>query len=194
MPPASNAGTLDRVARYLSIVGHPYIVIPASIGAIAILRGGDARAALGVALAFALVSLVVLFGIRSGRFNDFDVSERRDRPGFYVVLTAGTLALGFWHRADPPTFRACMIAGAALAACGVINRWTKASLHTAFSLYAAGLWAAWSLAAGLVALPIAAAVAWSRVRLGRHSSREVLVGGVVGLIAGVCLVLSSRVR
>lgn len=193
MSAASNDGALDRVARYLSIVGHPYIVIPASIAAIAILRGGDARAALGVAVAFAVVSVVVLIGVRAGRFKDFDVSERRQRPGFYLVMTAATLALAFWLRADAQAFRACLIAGALLAACGVLNRWLKASLHTAFSLYAAGFWAAWSLAAGLIALPIAAAVAWSRVRLGRHSAREVLVGGVVGFVAGLCLLLATSV-
>jgi membrane-associated phospholipid phosphatase len=189
MSPVSSSA-LDRVARYLSIIGHPYIVIPASVAAIAILRGGDARAALGVAIAFTAISVVVLLGIRAGRFDDFDVSERRQRPGFYLVMTLGALALAFWLRADAQAFRACLIAAAALAACGVLNRWIKVSLHTVFSLYAAGFWATWSLVAGLIALPIAAAVAWSRVRLGRHSTREVLVGGMVGLCAGLCVLLA----
>jgi hypothetical protein len=182
------AGPIQRLARYLSIVGHPFIVIPMSVAAVSVLRGGDTRAAASVALLFLAVSIGVLFGIRAGRFNDFDVSERQRRPSFYVMLTGATLGLAVWLREQPGALRACALAGAALAVCGLLNRWTKASLHTAFALYAAGLWGAWSVSAGRVALLIAVAVAWSRVRLGRHSWNEVAVGAAVGLVAGACLV------
>ncbi|HWO08887.1 MAG TPA: hypothetical protein VNN80_05385 [Polyangiaceae bacterium] len=181
----------DHAARSLSLLGHPFMVIPASVGAVGVLRGGDGRSALGVAALFVAVSVTIFLGVRSGRFNDFDVSERQRRPAFYALVTAGTLALALRLRDDPEAFRACAIAGAVLVACGLLNRWTKASLHTAFALYAAGLWGAWSLGTGLVALPIAASVAWSRVRLGRHSTLEVAAGGVVGLAAALCLVLLS---
>jgi membrane-associated phospholipid phosphatase len=188
-PAAAAAGQVSRLARYLSILGHPFIVIPASVAASSVLRGGDARAALGVAGLFIAVSVLVLVGIKAGRFNDFDVSERQRRPGFYVLLASATLAFGAWRREEPEVFRACALAGAVLITCGLLNRYTKVSLHTAFALYAAGFWGAWSSGAGLVALPIAAAVAWSRVHLGRHSAREVLVGAAVGLVAASVLVL-----
>jgi membrane-associated phospholipid phosphatase len=68
-----------------------------------------------------------------------------------------------------------------------LNHWAKASLHTVFALYAAGLWGAWSIGAGIVAVPLAASVAWSRVRLGRHSCKEVLAGATVGLAAAFAL-------
>jgi hypothetical protein len=177
---------LQRLARYLSVVGHPFIVIPASVGAVSVLRGGDTRVAASVAFLFIAVSLGILVGIRAGRFNDFDVSERQRRPPFYILVVGATVTLGVWLRHEPGALRACAIASAVLAACGLVNRWTKASLHTAFALYVAGLWGAWSVSAGLVALAIAASVAWSRAHLGRHSWREVCAGAAIGLVGGGC--------
>lgn len=188
MPTARVADPIHRFARYLSIVGHPFIALPASVAALSVLRGGDARAAAGLAALFVVVSIAVLVGIRQGRFNDFDVSERQRRSGFYAVATAGTVMLGILQRDNPGALRACLIAAAVLVVCGVLNHRTKASLHTAFALYAAGFWAAWSISAGLVALPIAAAIAWSRVRLARHTVAEVFTGAGVGLVAALSFV------
>lgn len=182
------ADPVQRLARYLSVVGHPFIVIPASVGALSVVRGGDTRAAVSVAFLFTAVSVGILIGIRAGRFNDFDVSERQRRPGFYALVTAVAVALGVWVRDEPEALRACAIAGAVLVACALLNRWTKVSLHAAFALYAGGLWGAWSVSAGLVALPIAASVAWSRVQLGRHSWREVGAGAAIGLLGASCLI------
>lgn len=183
----------QRVAVQLSIIGHPFVVIVASVGALAMLRGSaGVRPALVVAVPFIAASAVILLGIGSGRFNDFDVSEREKRPGFYAVLTLATLALAVWIRDDAGALRACLIASGVLGVCGLLNRWTKASLHTAFALYAAGLWGAWSLAAGLAALPLAAGVAWSRACLGRHTWSEIGVGAAVGLVGGA-LLLAGKV-
>lgn len=115
---------------------------------------------------FAAVSVAIVLGIRAGRFDDFDdfdVSEREQRAGFYPLVIAGIIGVAYSFRQDAQAMRACISAGALLVSCSAANRWLKASLHTAFGLYAAGLWATWSLSAGLLALPFAAAVAWSRV-------------------------------
>jgi len=184
-------GLLYDVARYVSIVGHPFLVIPASAAARSVLHGDRAHAAstaAAVALVFFTVSAAILGGVRAGRFNDFDVSERQRRPGFYVLLTVVTLALALWFRDEPGAFRACWIASAVLGVCGLLNRWLKVSLHTAFALYAAGLWWAWSASAALVGLPLVAAVAGSRVLLGRHSWTEVGAGALVGGVGAALLV------
>lgn len=188
-PAAPSGALVHQLARYLSIVGHPFVVLPASVAAVSLLRGGSVRAGALLAGVFLVVSALVVAGIKAGRFNDFDVSERERRPAFYLLVTAGTAALALWLRGDAGAVRACVSAGALLVACGLVNRWTKASLHTAFALYAVGFWAAWSPLAGLLALPLAAAVAWSRIYLGRHTKAEVLVGAALGLIAAVALLL-----
>ena len=189
MPPQPAPDPLHAVARFLSIVGHPFLVLPASIGGIAVLRGGDPQTGLALAAAFLVVSLAIVLGVRAGRFNDFDVSERERRPGFYALAILVTIVLAARLRQEPQAFWACVTAGATLIVSGLLNRRIKASLHTVFALYAAGLWFVWSSRAGLLALPVAAAVAWSRLYLRRHSGAEVLVGAAVGLLAGTALVL-----
>lgn len=183
------ADPVQRLARYLSIIGHPFIALPASVGAVSALNDADERAAVRLGVVFVVVSACVVMGMATGRFNDFDVSERQRRPAFYALVTGATLALGAGLRDEPGALATCSVAAAVLAVCGVLNRRTKASLHTAFALYAAGLWGAWCISAGLAALPIAAAVAWSRVRLGRHTWSEVGCGALVGVVGGVCLML-----
>jgi membrane-associated phospholipid phosphatase len=188
-PPAATAEPARQLARSLSIVGHPFLVLPASVAAVSLLRGGGVRSGMLLVLLFAVVSALIVAGVRAGRFNDFDVSERERRPRFYLLVIAGTAALAYSLRADERAVRACVSAGALLVACGLANRWSKASLHTAFGLYAAGFWAAWSPAAGLIALPLVAAVAWSRIQLRRHTTAEVVVGAALGLLAAAALLL-----
>lgn len=180
-----------RLARHLSVAGHPFIVIPASVAAVSVLRGGGSSSGASIAIVFVAAAAAVLIGVRTGHFNDFDVSERQRRPAFYLIVTAATAALAFRVREQPDALWACCTAAALLITSGLLNRWIKASLHTSFSLYAAGLWGVWSLPAGLIALPIAASIAWSRVHLGRHSRAEVLAGAALGLVAGASLVLRA---
>jgi membrane-associated phospholipid phosphatase len=188
-PAATPATPLDRFARHLSGFGHPFVVVPCSVAAISILRGDAPHAAASVAALFIAMTVAVVVGVKAGRFNDFDVSERSRRPGFYVLIIGGTVALGFWLRDEPEAFGACVVAAAVLVVCGVVNRWMKPSLHAAFSLYAVGLWGAWSIAAGLAAIPVAAAIAWSRIRLHRHTPREVVVGTGIGLVAASAILM-----
>lgn len=178
---------VHHFARYVSLVGHPFVALPASVGAISALRGGDVHAASVLALVFVAVSLAILFGIWVGRFNNFDVSARERRPRFYLSLVGAMLVIAFGIRDDADALGACLIASAVVGVCGVLNRWTKVSLHTAFALYAAGLWGAWSMGAAFVAMAIAALVAWSRVYLGRHSWSEIRAGAAVGLVGGAVL-------
>jgi hypothetical protein len=191
MPPARSARTVDLLARCLSIGGHPFVAIPASLGAMTVLRETDARAVSTIAVVLLALALAILAGVRAGRFNDFDVSDRQRRPAFFAVLALGTLAMSFWVRDDAEALRACLIASAIIGGCGLLNRWMKVSLHTAFALYAAGLWGTWAVGAALAALPLAGAVAWSRVHLRRHLWREVGAGALFGLVGGALLAFYS---
>lgn len=187
MPQPADSVTL--AARFFSIAGHPFVALPAAVYVTSLMNDGDSGSGLRLLVLFGVVAVVIVIGIRTGRFNNFDVSERDRRPRFYALLTSAVFVFGFWQRDQPQAFRACMVAGALLLVCGVANRWVKVSLHSAFAMYAAGLVAASSAVAALVTLPVCAAIAWSRVHLGRHRRSEVWLGLALGLVAGASLSL-----
>jgi hypothetical protein len=65
----------------------------------------------------------------------------------------------------------------------VLRRRLKLSQHVAFDLFAALAVLPSVGAAGAIAV-LTGAVAWSRLKLGRHTRAEIGVGMVVGLVVG----------
>ena len=184
---------MATLARAVSIGGHPMVLVPAAI-AIA-MRGrvsrSEATIVLGVVFgAIAIVAAYLVHGVRSGRLSHVDVSKREERGGFYGVALVSTFAATVVLALLPAPHAAPLGFGCAfalLAVASVVNRWLKASLHTAFAIVAAGVvgpgaplpFAIFATAAGLVA--------WSRVVLGRHTRREVFVGAILGGVTAIVL-------
>jgi hypothetical protein len=180
------------LARALSILGHPLLVLPAAalvVGA----ASGAGRGQLGViGLALALLAAGIQgwswWQVRSGRWQHVDASQRHERRGlnrFLLVLLAGA-AVYFGFVAPQPALALGLACAAAMVAAGVVLApWLKLSLHAAFAVFSAALlWALGPVALGL-GLAFAAAVAWSRWVLGRHRRRELLAGVLAGAAVGL---------
>jgi hypothetical protein len=176
------------VARWVSIVGHPFIVVPLTVALVSrsIVTTG---VLIGVLV---IMMLVVVRKVRSGEWSDFDVSLLEQRPGAYAraipLMAAAWLFLwvvggrsrGFWGFG--------VAIGILLMATLLTRLRLKASMHAAFDSYAAVLPSAVMPAlAGALAL-LALWVAWSRVVLRRHTTLEVLVGAALGVTGGALLV------
>lgn len=181
------------LARTISIVGHPMVLVPVAI-AIA-LRGrvgmGQGAAILGAVFgAMVIVGVYLVHGVRTGRLSHIDVSRREERGTFYFVamgaMAAATAVLHFTAAPRGAVFGvAC--AFVLLAVASVVNRWIKASLHVAFAIVAAGIVGIGAPIPFALLLFISAAVAWSRLELDRHTRAEVVVGAVLGALASVAL-------
>lgn len=193
MPQPASRAPKVVAARAVSIVGHPMLLVPVAI-ALA-LRGhvdaGQGAAILGVvAGAIVLVGAYLIHGVRSGRLSHIDVSKREERGGFYrvstIALAIATAALHLSH-ATTAAVRGTAVALALIVVSSIVNRWIKASLHTAFAIVAAGVVGVGTKNAPLFALFVvaAAAVAWSRLVLGRHTKPEIVVGAILGTLAAV---------
>jgi len=140
---------------------------------------------LGVALLLPIIYLLIL--MRLGWVTDLDVQVRaqRIRPLRFALAT-GMAAWIILLLGDAPSTLVAL-AGAfwvMLAINFVVTLRWKISLHTAFT--AAGTTVAWAIA-GLYA-PLVVGIplmAWSRVRLGRHTLGQTIAGGLLGLIVFV---------
>lgn len=181
----------QSIARVVSIIGHPAVLVPAA--AIWVAMSRDAPAATVLRLVFIAAGLAVcvtaysLLKVRSGAWQHVDASrkaERRSLNLLLIVLLAGAAAFS-WRRADTAHLPVALGLLALLCTIALLTgSWIKLSLHVGFACFATALlWPhPWALVAG-TAMTIA--VAWSRLLLVRHSLVEVLVGGVLGSLTGV---------
>ena len=67
----------------------------------------------------------------------------------------------------------------------LVNRRVKASMHLAFHAFLGFLILSFNWVAGVCFLLFALPLAWSRIYLGRHIGKEVVVGVVLGTLLGV---------
>ena len=177
-------------ARWTSILLHPFAVF-AALALIAAWRMDPAslpRTAIGMAVAVAIVWAFVLQRRKSGRWGTVDASDRRERPVLYALALA--VSLGYWlwlggrHSA---TSNGVLGSVAMLCVAGIANRWIKLSLHMASLAFSGmALLALWP-PAGFIALVLLPLLAWSRLRMARHTVPEVIGGSLLGLLAGIAL-------
>lgn len=189
---------LAVLARAVSIVGHPMVVVPVAIAFAMRGKVDEHQAAVILAAVFGaivIVGIYLLYGVRTGRFAHIDVSRREERGSFYRVALASTaLATICLYFTSAPRGAVFGIgtAFALLAVGSFLNRWTKASLHTAFAVVAAGIVGVGAPALFAVFALMAAAVAWSRLALARHTRSEVVVGALLGIVASFALEWARR--
>jgi membrane-associated phospholipid phosphatase len=177
------------LARAVSIAGHPVVVLPAAI--LADVWGAAPpsvvrQAVLPAVLVGAGVMAYSAVQVRRGRWRHIDASVRKERAQLNLFL-AGLLVLVatvLWATDRPWG----VVAGVGSTALVVVvahatRRWLKISLHVALATFAAAfLWP--RLGGVFILLACAAAVAWSRLVLERHTRAEVVAGALLGLAVG----------
>jgi len=176
-----------RLAYVISQVGSPPVLASAAVAvAASVLSSPQAWmwAAVYVSLAILAPLLYLVWLVRRGWVTDLDVQlrEQRWRPLIFSIACAGlawfVLALG----AAPSLMVA--LAGALwlqmVLICGITLCW-KISVHSAAAAGAATL--VWSLVGTplpfLIGVPV---IAWSRVRLRRHSVAQTIAGALLGVV------------
>jgi membrane-associated phospholipid phosphatase len=180
------------IARAVSILGHPLCLVPmASLIAMAS-HGSRTRVLWAAALFFLVLSLIILtfswWQVRVGRWQHVDAIEVPERRSLNYCLTALLFVGAFisFRQSQPVGLTLGLLVSGCLAVLVMLfSAWVKVSLHVAFSVYSTALlWYSglWFVAIGLC---LATAVAWSRLELRRHALVEVLMGGIVGGVAGL---------
>jgi hypothetical protein len=184
---------MERVtlARWLSIVLHPFVMIGVMVGTAAAARQTAGEVVRGVATValFTIVPMAVLMWhqVRRGSWENADASNRAERPILYAVLgTALVVLLAYLLVVRSHSFmvRGVVTTLGMLAVCGAATRWVKVSLHMAFAALAATALVLMRAPVGyalLLALPL---LVWSRLILRRHTPVEAALGTLIGAGAG----------
>ena len=179
------------IARSLSILGHPLVVLPAAV-AVLVLHSQASSAALIVSAVFGIAGAVLAYSfwqVHRGHWQHVDASARAERRALNLFL-AIVLFLGavvaFYLLSEPGLSLGLLLSGLLIVVMMLVSPWIKLSLHASFAVFAVLL--LWPLKLWYVAIAsvAAAGICWSRVLLERHTVAEVLGGGLLGGICGAC--------
>jgi membrane-associated phospholipid phosphatase len=182
------------VARWLSIVFHPFAMVSVMVGGAVAARQtqGEALRSVGVVVLFTIVPLAVLMWhqVRRGKWENADASNRAERPILYVVFGVALVALLTYLlliRSQSFMVRGVAATLGMLAVCAFATRWIKVSLHMAFAALAATALALMRSPVGYVLLLALPPLLWSRLTLQRHTALEVILGAMIGAGAGAAI-------
>jgi hypothetical protein len=175
------------MARWLSIIFHPFVMVSVMAGSAAAARQtrGDALRTVGLVVLFTIVPTAALMWrqVRRGHWKNVDASNRAERPILYVVCGIGlAVLLGYLLLMHPQSsmVRGVFATLVMLAVCAVATRWIKVSLHMAFATLAATALALMRAPVGYALMLGLPALVWSRLTLDRHTRAEVALGTIIG--------------
>lgn len=136
------------------------------------------------------VALLIIYAVKKKVFTDLDVSRREQRPKLYVACGVfSILYLSGLYLLNGPRILMLTIIGiiAGLGLMGAVNTQIKASVHVAT---VASLTMALVIAYGgfyILLLLLIPLIAWSRVKIKRHTVPEALAGTVMGFLLTVLM-------
>jgi hypothetical protein len=188
----SGPSVQQKIARLVSWIGHPLLFVMASV-TIVLVSQMKSRAALPIlaGLFFSVIAptaLLLIFGVRSGRWQDADVSVPEERKQFYywaIPISAAGVVVTRLMQAPTYILRGAAVTFALLILAALINCRLKISLHTLFACYCTVVLGRVGLAPAIVALILAGFVFWSRLALRRHTLIENVAGVIVGTAGGL---------
>lgn len=189
----------NLIARLISTFSNPLIVLlPAPYILVNKATNNDIYALKWTFFSYIFlfsVALFVMAGTFFGFFSDFDVSKKEQRLLLFFFLGLVTffyLASLFVLNGPKILFIAIFAIILGIIMLGIVNRWTKASIHTAtvsaFTLSLAILYGGWFVLS-LLFIPI---MGWSRVKIKKHTTIEATVGGFIGAFITIIVYIISK--
>ncbi len=180
-----------KLARTISIIGHPLILGTLYVVLMSF-HNLPKQTAFAVSLSvIVLITIPIIFNnwrkTKKGIYTNFDVSDRKQRKGFYpfAIMLFIILLLAFWTFDFPgEVISKSLVFFAMVLLMALINLKLKASMHAGIAFYIAVSVFSVGLLPGLMLLGFAILISWSRMELKRHNETEIIVGGCMGIIFG----------
>ena len=189
--PSSGPGAATAAARLVTEVLAPWVIVLVLPVAMAwqVTHSPSESLLWGSVIALTsslLPMLVIVWGVRTGRWDGHHVRNREDRlvPFLALIgLSLAGLALLVLGGAPWPMVALDLSMITSLLVTGAITAKWKISMHTAVAAGAVVIAmtyvpALWVLAA------LVAVIGWSRVQVGDHTPAQVVAGAVIGAVLG----------
>lgn len=179
---------ITSIARFISIVGHPALLMPVAAAMAA--TGNHRVQLLAVIIAIFFAFFVFTYSqikTKTGQWEHVDASLKNERKELNinasVFLFIGALVLFLFEVHSGIVF-AIGLSGAIVLCSHFLSKIAKPSLHFGFAIFSACLILP-NVNAAAFFLFFAALVGWSRFHLERHTRLDLAIGAGLGLFAGV---------
>ena len=189
----------QKTAKYISVIGHPLLTIPLFV-VIQMLASEDLKKA-------ALISTLIIGGIfvplilwlyfksKNGSYTNFDVSDRKQRKSLFIFVLPLLMMVTFILYKTGQSRNLCLSLFFGLVivfTAQITNFYIKSSLHVSLNIYLSFLIMTTNYQIGIIVLLLTGLIGWSRIVLGRHTFKELLFGGGIGLIIGSIMLVLER--
>lgn len=179
---------MNTIARAISFLTNPiFVLFPIPYLLVYRFGYGHIYAVKWTLFSFvflAVAGIFVIYEVKNKVFSDMDVSKREQRPLLFAVIagiTAIYLLSLYFLKAPAELFVSVWGVMVGILLATIVNTRIKASLHVC-SITAVCLTIVRLYYLSPVILLIIPIVAWSRVKIRRHSVPEVFSGFILGMI------------
>jgi membrane-associated phospholipid phosphatase len=181
-----------KFAKCISIIGHPLLTIPIFI-AIVMFKFNDLQDAMFLSLLIIgcfFIPLILWMYLKSknGTYTNFDVSDKKQRNSLFLFAVPLLLVVTIILFKTDQSKNLCLSVLFALILVVIsqfVNLFIKSSLHVSLNIYLAALIFSFDYRIAIIVLLFTGLLCWSRVKLKRHTIKEVLFG----LLTGTCISL-----
>lgn len=183
---------LTTFAMWTSWLGHPFMMILWMVvtAGINVTTPGETVWSVLVVIGVGIlpVAALMVYEVRKGHWQNLDASNPKERRTVYALAILLLIFLFFWllqRKAESYLLRGVPWGLALVTSLALVNRWIKASVHMAFASMAATIALFLGSLTALFLVPGLPLLAWSRLYLSRHKPGELVVGAMLGTLAGL---------
>lgn len=140
------------------------------------------------------LSIQMFLGFKRGNYTNFDISNKAERQSWYLVvlfLVAILVGVLFFTNQSQAVKWTAVYFLLLLTMPKFINYYVKSSLHVSLNMLIAFLIFPINLFFGIFFSIFVVLVSWSRVVLKRHTLKEVVYGGIIGISIGLISMATS---
>jgi membrane-associated phospholipid phosphatase len=187
------------IPLFISRIGHPLVTIPVFVIIVMFTYENFENAvfvsSLIIGCIFLPLTLWLYLKYKNGSHTNFDVSDQKQRKSLFPFILPLLMIVTIVLYKTGQSKQVCLAVFFGLVITFVsqlVNFYVKSSLHVSLTIYLSFLIMPLNDVAGILLLVFAVLIGWSRVLLGRHSLKEVVYGGGVGLVVSLVMFFTIR--